>query len=241
MNYDKTKYKVWTWKNPMVLHWIINPGLAFNELALGQRIPKVMLVERNSPKSLNEKSWVPCPHCGLLHEGLKWSNQNGTAFKNWFGYYCDNCGKIIPCLTNLTTYIILGLTFPVWFWFKDKWEAKWLEEQKTKFSKPLNLVYLEPSKFQLLRAGLYFGLTMYLLMQVLFPLIIGETPTKKGLLTGIPIWAVAGFLFGFTLKIISSGKRNTGLRKAESLLINSVGQRPAEKENTYKTTSPERA
>jgi len=26
------KFKIWTWKNPIMLHWIINPGLVINEL-----------------------------------------------------------------------------------------------------------------------------------------------------------------------------------------------------------------
>ena len=206
MKYDKTKYKVWTWKNPMMLHWIINPGLAFNELVLGQRVPRVTLIERNSSKSLAERTLIPCPHCETLHSGLKWTPQNKTSFKNWFGYYCDNCGKIIPCLTNLTSYVILGITFPVWFWFRDKWKAKWLEEQKMKFSKPLNLTYPQ-HKNQWLKAGLFFGLFMYLFMVVLFPLIQGETLTQRGLLIGIPIWAIAGLVFGFTMKIINRKKK----------------------------------
>ena len=208
MNYDKTKYKVWTWKNPVMLHWIINPGLAFNELALGQRVPKVMLIEKNSSKSLGEKSFVPCPHCGTLHTGLKWTPQNKTAFKNWFGYYCDSCEKIIPCLTNLTSYIILGLTFPIWFWFKKKYKDKWLEEQKMKFSKPLNLTFQEPKAQWWLR-GMLFGLFMYVFMVILFPLIKGEALTQKGLLIGIPVWAVAGLVFGFTMTIINRKKIKT--------------------------------
>jgi len=36
-------------------------------------------------------------------------------------------------------------------------------------------------------------------------------------------------------------KSNTHLKKAESLIINSVGQRPMKNGNTHKTTSPERA
>ena len=34
INYDKKKYKIWNWKNPAILHWIINPGLVINELNL---------------------------------------------------------------------------------------------------------------------------------------------------------------------------------------------------------------
>jgi hypothetical protein len=44
-------------------------------------------------------------------------------------------------------------------------------------------------------------------MVVLFPLIEGEAITQKGLLVGIPVWAVAGFVFGFTMKIINRKKK----------------------------------
>ncbi|RZS94996.1 hypothetical protein BC751_0509 [Cecembia calidifontis] len=47
MNYYKLKYLIWNWENPLMLHWILNPGLANNELIMGQRIPKVTLIERN--------------------------------------------------------------------------------------------------------------------------------------------------------------------------------------------------
>jgi predicted nucleic acid-binding Zn ribbon protein len=103
MNYDRVKYKIWNWKSPVILHWIINSGLVINELILGQTIPKVMLIEREGKNSYFKPSMVPCPHCGTLHNGLKWSSQNKTAIKNWFGYYCDNCKKIIPVQKNLTS------------------------------------------------------------------------------------------------------------------------------------------
>ena len=40
MEFDKNKYKIYTWKNWMYLHYILNPGLAFNELILGMRLAK---------------------------------------------------------------------------------------------------------------------------------------------------------------------------------------------------------
>ena len=64
MEYDKTKFKIWTWKNPIMLHWIINPGLVINELLLGQRVPKIMLIEKDSTKSLQEKTKI----LRLFHE-----------------------------------------------------------------------------------------------------------------------------------------------------------------------------
>jgi hypothetical protein len=55
MEYDKNKYKVYTWKNWIYLHYIINPGLAFNELVLGMRIAKIGLVEKNTDEHVRLK------------------------------------------------------------------------------------------------------------------------------------------------------------------------------------------
>lgn len=206
MNYDKTKYTIWTWKSPLMLHWIINPGLAIIELVFGQRVPKVTLIEKKSKKPLGERTFIPCPHCGTMHPSLKWSPQNNTAYRNWFGLYCDHCGQIIPCLTNLTSYIILGLTFPIWYWFKDQWKEKWLADQNVKFSKPLNLTQPE---FTWWYSGLRFGLSMYVFMTVLLPLLFGEGITTRKLLLGIPVWILAGLLFGLLMKPLA-GKQNNG-------------------------------
>ncbi len=158
MNFDKTKYKAWTWKHPLVLHWIINPGLAFNELILGQRIPKITLIEKNREKPLSESGYIPCPHCNTLHSSLKWSPQNNTLFRNWFGLYCNNCGKIIPCVRNITSLLLLILTYPIWYWFKDQWKEKWLKIQKEKFSKQ---IVLSSPEFIWWHHGIGFGFMMF--------------------------------------------------------------------------------
>lgn len=206
MEYDKTKFRIWTWKHPVMLHWIINPGLAINELILGQRVPKVILIEKNSSKTLQEKTKIPCPHCGTTHSGLKWATEN-NAFKNWFGLYCDNCGNTIPCLTNLTSYLILALTFPVWIWFKDTWKKNWLQKQTGRY-KNLNLENT-PSlskRYGWVRQGLFWGFFMYLAMTIFFPFISGESLTLKKLLLEIPFWVIGGLGFGYTIKLIN-GKR----------------------------------
>jgi hypothetical protein len=197
MEFDTNKYKVWTWKHPLMLHWILNPGLAINELLLGQRVPKVSLIEKNNNKSLAEKSFVPCPHCHTIHAGLKWTPQNKTAFGNWFGLYCDACGGIIPCLRNLTSAVLLGVTFPVWIWFVKRWKAKWLQMQKQKFSKPLMLT--RPA-YNWVTQGLSFGFFMFLFNNVILPLLDGDGYRPTKLLLGIVVWTLAGLLFGYTMK-----------------------------------------
>jgi len=207
MEYDTIKYKIWTWKNPIMLHWIVNPGLAFNELVLGQRVPKIMLIERDASKNLQEKTFVPCPHCGILHSGQKWSIGN-NAFKNWFGLYCDACGKIIPCLRNLTSLALMILTYPVWYWQKDSRKSRWLAKQPARY-KDLNLTD-QPNPYEgkgWIREGLYWGLIMYIMMTFFFPLIDGSGITLKNILVGIPIWAVGGVGFGYSMKLILGKSR----------------------------------
>lgn len=197
MNFDKTQYKVWTWRHPLLLHWILNPGLAFNELVLGQRAPKLSLVEKDSKKSLAERSFVPCPHCNTIHASLKWTPQNKTAFQNWFGLYCDNCGKTIPCLTNLTSYLLLGLTFPIWIWFRKTWKQQWLLKQKERFSKPLDLTV---PQYNWVTEGLSRGFFMFVAMDIIFPLLIGESYALSKLLIGMVVWTLGGLLFGYVMK-----------------------------------------
>lgn len=213
MNYDTQKYKIWNWKNPMMLHWIINPGLVVNELLLGQRVPKVMLIEKDKTKSLPERSFIPCPHCHTLQSGLKWSVQNKTAFKNWFGYYCDHCGGIIPCLWNATSLVILAFTFPVWYWFKDRWRERWLRVQQEKFSKPLQLTM---PAFVWWKIGLINGLIMYVLMELVFPLLDGSGYSSKKLLIGIPVWIIGGLIFGRIMKLMVKATNATPGNKSKT-------------------------
>jgi hypothetical protein len=79
MNFDKDKYKVWQLPHPMVLHWVMNPGLAFNELILGQRLPKVMLVDKTSDAPLMERQYVPCPECNVLTDARVWGGSRSKG------------------------------------------------------------------------------------------------------------------------------------------------------------------
>ncbi len=192
MDFDKSKYKAWTWKHPYILHWMINPGLAFNELVLGQKVPKITLIEKSN-KPLTEKSFIPCPHCGTIHSGLKWAYPNKTAFGNWFGLYCDHCNKIIPCIWNLTSLVILVVTFPIWIWFKNSWKEKWLAKQKQKFSQPLNL---QPPVYN----WWYMGLSFAFVFLVIDSILKFRDFTWKGFLIDIPGSLFTAFLFVLMMK-----------------------------------------
>lgn len=202
MEWNKEKYKVYTWKNAMMLHWILNPGLAINELILGQRVPKVSLEDITSDAPRSERTVVPCPHCKTLHDGRTWSAQNGTAFKNWFGLYCKNCGKTIPCLTNGLSFLILAITFPIWGWFKKGLKAKWLENQPQRYENNVIEEIQNPfDKKSWIKTGLSWGLFMFLIMTVAYPYLDGREITLKSLCLGLVIWAIGGLGFGYTMKV----------------------------------------
>ncbi len=210
MEYNKTKYKIWNWKSLVVIHWMINPGLVINELILGQTIPKIMLIEREGDKPLYQRSLVPCPHCKTLHNGLKWSTQNKTAFKNWYGYYCDNCGKIIPPQRNLTSLLILIITFPIWGWFRKSLKENWISKQPERYKNlSLEIPKKKNSTKSWLIRGLLWGLFMFITMTFIFPLIKQEQITQKLILIGIPFWFIGGLLFGYAMKfrINKKGKK----------------------------------
>jgi len=211
MNYDKKKYKIWNWKSGVILHWKLNPGVVIGDLFLGQTIPKIMLIEREGEKPLYKRSFVPCPHCGTLHNGLKWSTQNKTAYKNWYGYYCDNCSKIIPVHRNYTSLLIMAVTFPIWGWFRKSMKQRWLEKQPERFK---DLTFEIPenkltTKYWL-KLGLLFALIMYVVMTILFPLIDNKEMTQRSLLIGIPIWLICGLGWGYWMKtrMMKKGKNS---------------------------------
>lgn len=203
VKYDEEKFKVLTWKKFDMFHYIINPGLVINELVLGQRIPKVMLVDKNSNKTLPEKTFIPCPHCHTLHPSLKWSSPNKTAFGNWFGYYCDNCGQIIPCLMNLTSYLILGITLPFWYFFKDSWKEKWLKNQREKFSQPM---FLNPPEVKWWEVGLKFGASTFVIMAIISYLIFGRSVSLENFLIDVSLCTIAGIFFGVIMKFVIDDK-----------------------------------
>jgi hypothetical protein len=200
MDFDRSTYKVRTWKSPIMLFWVLNPIVAIDEFFLGRRAPKVILIGKGKGGTKKGVGYVPCPHCGTIHSGLEWSRQNHTLYKNWFGLYCKDCGKIIPCLYSVVSYVLLGLTFPIWYWFKDKWKAEWLEEQRIKFSKPLNL---ELPNFTWWKVGLKWGAWMYVVLTLILPLIMGESITVHKLISGFCFWVVAGLVFGLWIKFIA--------------------------------------
>ena len=135
MQYDKNRFKIHALPHPLVLHWVLNPVIMFNELIFGQRLPKVTLIDKKSDKPQLERSYIPCPHCETLNDSRLWAK--GNAFEHWFGFVCPSCHEIIPCLWNIFSLAILAITFPLWYFPARFFRRRWLEKEKERLAKVL--------------------------------------------------------------------------------------------------------
>lgn len=95
-------YSEWGRWHPYVLHYELNPGLAFNELALGQRAPSRVRVCRQCGTH-----FVACPGCGHSVDGDRW--RPSDVFGRWRGLSCPDCGHAIPSLRNVWAGLVLRL------------------------------------------------------------------------------------------------------------------------------------
>ncbi|WP_020405493.1 hypothetical protein [Hahella ganghwensis] len=203
MEFDKEKYKVWKLPHPMLLHWIINPGLAFNELILGQRIPKVTLIDKTSDAPLMERQYIPCPECSALNDSRLWSKSN--SFGHWFGYVCPECHGRIPCLWNITSLIFLALTFPIWIWLKIFGEEKWLEKEKGRFAEVVETELPEAKKTNWLKMGITYGVLMFCIM--VLPKIVQNQLTPSAIAIQVAIWLGGGLVFGLAMKLFLGSRK----------------------------------
>lgn len=196
--------KRWELPNWMLLHWVINPGLAFNELILGQRIPKVSLICQSCQLPLLERQYVPCPSCGTIHDSRLWAGKKG--FGNWLGLVCPTCSKRIPCLWNALSFILLCVSAPIWYlpyrlYFRDKPVFRPVQPQAVSLPNFKKVVWW--------KMGLLYGLFMWLITS-LVPAIftygkIGSLPVVT-VVIGVGIWLLAGMAFGFFMYIFLSRK-----------------------------------
>ena len=119
------------------LFWVLNPGLAVNELVFGQRVPRTMCVCRTCPDG-GQHPYVLCPRCGTAHHANLWSA--GYSSGHWLGLLCPDCGARLPTVRNVTAAAILVLLWPgrrlVWHFAADRflaWERRRAREAKRRF------------------------------------------------------------------------------------------------------------
>jgi len=108
---DQIEWTVQDERDPTMLHWKLNPGLVFNEVLLGQRIPAEMWVCKACDLPRQERTWIPCTACGTLHANLLWGK--GNAFGHWTGLWCPHCCEEIPCLRNVAALGVEKLLTPL--------------------------------------------------------------------------------------------------------------------------------
>jgi hypothetical protein len=197
----------WKLPHPMLVHWVLNPVLAFHELVLGQRVPRLQLVCESCAGSPATRTFVPCPSCGVVHDARLLSG--GNAYGNWLGIVCPTCSKRIPCLWNVTSLAVLGVTAPLWYlphlyYFRDRPTLRRLRAH--------NL--LEPGAAWW-RMGLAYGSFMWAITSLLPQLLevsSGQHFHYRDLLNGALLWYSAGLIFGFVIWLVSS-RRNRGRKR----------------------------
>jgi len=222
--YDEEQYESWSWQKLTFFVWFCNPGIVVTELLLWQRVPRLTLIDKKSPRPLMERTYIPCPHCEVNHPQSVWSHKNGNAFKNWYGLYCPNCGEVIPCMMSFFSQITLALMYPLWFWRKDEAKAKWLEKQRQK-ALHLDTSPMLHKDVPWVKMAIGFGGFMFLFMTLVFKSILffidndGQSYFDylldgRFLLTSAVIWSLAGLAFGLFMKY-SLGKLNKNNQQSE--------------------------
>ena len=201
MEFDEDRYKKLQLPHPELLFWIINPGFAINELLLGQRIPRVRLIDRTVKGSVWEGRFTPCPHCGAVNDGRYWYREGGLW--HWFGLLCPNCYEKIPCIWNLTSLVILITTFPLWIWFKLWGEASWMEKEKRRLS-AIDGKCLPIATVDFLKIGFISGVGFFCLN--VFQKMFGNRLTEEFMVSHAVESALAGTVFGVVMKWWSNRK-----------------------------------
>lgn len=202
LQYDATRYRKIDWKHFMMLHRIINPAVAFYEIVLGSRMPKVLLIERKKKNTiLAERIFVPCPHCNTIHSSKTWSTENQTDVKNWFGLYCPSCGGIIPCLTNITTMAFAIVTAPLWFPLRRLLRDGWLHKQPQRYEN-INLNFAPSNNF-LPEQSMIWGITMFVIMS-LFDLAESRELLASNIIKNFILWVFfTSALYSITLHLFN--------------------------------------
>jgi hypothetical protein len=210
--FDKAQYRLLALPHPMILHWILNPGVVVSEIILGQRIPRIMVVDKISDKTFLERCFVPCPHCGTLHLGTVWAK--GNSFGHWFGYVCPTCEKTIPCLWNIFSFAVLTLLLPIWILPVLLWKQHWLAFELRRTRRRRDLVPFKPMEVAWIRIGIfYWGGAMWFLMSLVPQLWALFNRRRLDLLkmgVQLAIWLAMGLLFGLIVRYFMNRRGRTG-------------------------------
>ena len=202
MQYDKDRYEIWTRSHPLVLFWLLFPPIIINELIFGQRQPKVSLVDKTSDKPWMERTYVPCPHCETLNDARLWAKWD--AFGNWFGLMCPSCHQTIPCLWNVFSLVILAITFPLWYFPAKSLRQRQIEKEKERLANALQRPLIQAASINwFLRGTVFLGGIMYMIFDFIpqmWDVLHGEEWDLTMTLVNLPLWLIAGFLSGLSMR-----------------------------------------
>lgn len=217
MEFDRRRYRVYDIRHPAIWHWILNPIVAINELLCGQRVPKVMLLDRMGDKPIIDRLYVPCPHCETLNASRIWSF--GNAFGHWFGYVCPACGERIPCLRNVFSLLLLALTLPLWIIPVRRMRQRWLAYERERMAVAAARALGPQKKVRWLMVGTFgFGGSMFVVCGLVFTIAAGgvhgfslsmldDWLGTMALL--LPLCLVGGFIGGAIMKLFMDRKGRT--------------------------------
>ena len=222
MQYDKDRFKVWALPHPLVLHWVLNPVIMFNELIFGQRLPKVTLIDKKSDKSSMEGCYIPCPHCETLNDSRLWAK--GNAFNHWFGFVCPSCHEIIPCLWNIFSLAILAITFPLWYFPARFFRRRWLEKEKKRLAKVLERPLIQAKSINWLLINVFgcgvsicMAYVIWVISWVLLDVWNGREWDLRTVLFDAPYYLLTGLMW-------SSVWHGLSIEKDEKKLANGLGR-----------------
>ena len=222
MQYDKNRFKIQALPHPLVLFWVLFPAFMFNELIFGQRQPKVTLIDQESDKPPEERSYVPCPHCETLNDRRLWATK-GNAFGHWFGLVCPSCHQIIPCLWNIFSLAILAITFPLWYFPVRFFRHKWIAKEKERLAKVLERPLTQAmSIIDSLSTGIVCGIFCWVMWVIFEVAWNGRDWDLKTVLESLPISLVMGFVAGCSMRWFEKEKE---IKKEKERLAN-VRERP---------------
>ena len=204
MQYDKNRFEIWALPHPLVLFWVLNPVAIFNELILGQRLPKVLLIDKESDKPWMERTYVPCPHCETLNDGRLWAKWN--AFGHWFGFVCPSCHQVIPCLWSIFSLVVLAITFPLWYFPARFFRRRWLEIEKETLAKVLERPLIQIKFIHWLLMGVFgWGILSWVLFEG-WQVLDGREWDLMKMIGNLPIWLVSGFVWGLLMHFFMNRK-----------------------------------
>ena len=204
-----SNFKRWELPHPVILHWILNPGAVFNELVLGQRVPKSILFCQDCEGPLMDRGYIPCPGCGTMHFGRLYSGKG--AFFNWRGPSCPSCGEAIPYLWNVFSLLVLMVTFPIWslpyfVYFREKPLKPLYPMVESKVPVPKVV-----TKKTWIYMGAAFGAVMFIIISLL-PLLIGygDGDIWASAIIGLTSGIIGGIGFGHFMWFFL-GRRKKGI------------------------------